>query len=357
MILPWSVALRITLRGMKIRLGRALITLAGIVLGIAFLMSVLTGESLRRGLAVENRIRTEVARLVKLVEDDVRTFKDKKFAVLVSGPVTDPHHLRLLAALAERAGPGNVWVLVTEPDRLGAAGKAPLQPELGGPGVTRAADAPTPFRDAHAALFLHDQLPSLSDADLTGLLARMAQPVILDVRSGRYREADLRKLNPAAAYGTLSCDLSPEETARLAKRAAQARARTLWITVISMLVTIIGIANAMLMSVTERIREIGTMKCLGALAGFVVKLFLIETGILGVLGGLIGTLLGFAVPFLAYLLSTGAKLLIESTPFVELLLLGAASTLAGTVFAMVAAIYPARVAAKMVPADALRTNV
>ena len=44
-----------------------------------------------------------------------------------------------------------------------------------------------------------------------------------------------------------------------------------------MLVAFVGVLNAMLMSVTERFREIGTMKCLGALNSFIVKLFLIES--------------------------------------------------------------------------------
>ena len=45
-ILPWPVAIRITLRGLKIRLVRSLISLRGVVLGIGFLIRVLTGERL-----------------------------------------------------------------------------------------------------------------------------------------------------------------------------------------------------------------------------------------------------------------------------------------------------------------------
>jgi ABC-type antimicrobial peptide transport system permease subunit len=122
-------------------------------------------------------------------------------------------------------------------------------------------------------------------------------------------------------------------------------------------VTVIGISNAMLMSVTERIREIGTMKCLGALSGFVVKLFLIESFLIGIVGAVVGTMLGFVVPFVAYMLNSGVELLFASTPFLHLTGCGAGSIAVGTVLAIVAAIYPAVVAAKMVPADALRTNV
>lgn len=64
----------------------------------------------------------------------------------------------------------------------------------------------------------------------------------------------------------------------------QKRARENWLMVMSLLVCAVGITNSMLMSVTERFREIGTMKCLGALDVFIVRLFLIETAALGFLG-------------------------------------------------------------------------
>ena len=56
----------------------------------------------------------------------------------------------------------------------------------------------------------------------------------------------------------------------------------------SLLVCFVGITNSMLMSVTERYKEIGTLKCLGALDNFIVKLFLIESGLLGFFGSLGG---------------------------------------------------------------------
>ena len=55
---------------------------------------------------------------------------------------------------------------------------------------------------------------------------------------------------------------------------AQISYKQYWLIVLSLLVCVVGITNAMLMSVTERFREIGTMKCLGALDSFIVKLFL-----------------------------------------------------------------------------------
>ena len=55
-----------------------------------------------------------------------------------------------------------------------------------------------------------------------------------------------------------------------------ASAKQRWIVTLSLLVCIVGIINAQLMSVTERFREIGTMKCLGALDRFIVRLFVLE---------------------------------------------------------------------------------
>jgi ABC-type antimicrobial peptide transport system permease subunit len=356
-ILPWPVAIRITLRGLKIRLGRSLITMSGVVLGIAFLMSVLTGDGLKSGLAGETRAKTEVTRLVKLVEDEIGSIPGRRIGILVSGPVTDPHIVRLLESLAAQAQPGAMPVFCTRPDRLEAAPRVRLSSPFDRPAFAPVADAANLFRDSHVVIFLSETLPTLADAELLELLRTMRQPVLLDYFAGRYQEAALRALDKRVVYDSLSYLATDAEKARLAKRQRDQVARQLWITAVSVLVTVIGISNAMLMSVTERIREIGTMKCLGALSGFVVKLFMIESFLIGSVGAVIGTLLGFLVPFVAYLLSTGVGLLLHSAPFGWLALCGLGSVLAGTILAIVAAIYPAVVAARMVPADALRTNV
>jgi len=355
-ILPWKIAIRITLRGLRIRLGRSLITLSGVVLGIAFLMSVLTGEGLRTGLAAETRAKTEVTRLVKLVEEEIGTFQQRKIALLVSGPLTDKHRLRMLQKVASRADTGAIWVYHTRPDALTPAA-GPLPAEFQGPAFTPATDFAACVQDAHLLLLLDEALPAIAPETLVDYLGRMLQPVVLDACHGRYDEAGLRRLNETVIYANLSYQMTDEEVARVQRRAVQDRARRVWIIVVSMLVTVIGIANAMLMSVTERIREIGTMKCLGALSEFVVKLFLIESFLIGALGAVIGTFLGFLVTFFGHWLGTETLLLLASTPFGQLLVFGVESMLAGTVLAILAAIYPARVAAKMVPADALRTNV
>ena len=71
-----------------------------------------------------------------------------------------------------------------------------------------------------------------------------------------------------------------------------------WLIIMSLIVCVVGITNAMLMSVTERFREIGTMKCLGALDHFVVILFLLESGFQGFAGALNGALIGLVASLL-----------------------------------------------------------
>ena len=116
-----------------------------------------------------------------------------------------------------------------------------------------------------------------------------------------------------------------------------------------------GISNAMLMSVTERFREIGTMKCLGALDSFVVKLFLIESTMQGFLGTLLGVILGLCLALTKVLYDYGWT----SFGFIPWSLLGLSvllSLVCGTGLAVGGALYPAYVAAKMEPAVAMRVD-
>jgi len=117
---------------------------------------------------------------------------------------------------------------------------------------------------------------------------------------------------------------------------------------ISLLVGGIGIANVMMLTVKERIREIGVMKALGATTRDIRMQYLMEAGVLGAVSSVIGILLGVTV---SYLIGSLASL--PSAITSQSILLG---VLFGVVTTTIAGVYPANRAAKLDPIDALRAD-
>jgi putative ABC transport system permease protein len=118
------------------------------------------------------------------------------------------------------------------------------------------------------------------------------------------------------------------------------------IALISLLVGGIGIMNIMLASVTERTREIGVRRALGAKRSDITYQFLVETVLLSSIGGVLGVLFGVAVPFVVSQMS-GLETVIS---FWSVAMAFSISVGIGIVFG----IYPARRAAMMDPIEALR---
>jgi predicted lysophospholipase L1 biosynthesis ABC-type transport system permease subunit len=142
-----------------------------------------------------------------------------------------------------------------------------------------------------------------------------------------------------------------------AKEAAAARqAKGNWLVVMSLLVCGVGITNSLLMSVTERFREIGTMKCLGALDEFIVRLFLIEAAVLGVLGSVAGAILGNVIVVIISMITKRPDVVAMMNWGRMFAYMGLAVAI-GTFLSLVAAVFPAMQAAKMPPAAALRSEV
>ena len=129
-----------------------------------------------------------------------------------------------------------------------------------------------------------------------------------------------------------------------------------WLIIMSLIVCVVGITNSMLMSVTERFREIGTMKCLGALDHFVVILFLLESGFQGFAGALVGALLGLVASLLMGLANFGLDIFMDF-PLLSILLWILGGSVLGMLLAVVGAAFPAWRAAKLPPAEAMRTEV
>jgi putative ABC transport system permease protein len=118
------------------------------------------------------------------------------------------------------------------------------------------------------------------------------------------------------------------------------------IAAISLVVGGIGIMNIMLVSVTERTREIGIRKSLGARTGDILQQFLIESMIVSSIGGLVGTVLGNCIAAVGLRFAGAA---IHVNPVVVLLAVGFSAAV-GMFFGL----YPARKAAMMNPIEALR---
>ena len=148
---------------------------------------------------------------------------------------------------------------------------------------------------------------------------------------------------------------SGEASAEGQARMLEEESKQTWLISLSLLVCVVGIANAMLMSVTERFREIGTMKCLGALDSFIVKLFLLESTFQGVAGTTAGIIIGFALTFLLALLDYGGYVL-DYFPLSKIAESAGYALVVGTSLSLIGAMLPAYRAAKMEPVEAMRSD-
>ncbi len=122
---------------------------------------------------------------------------------------------------------------------------------------------------------------------------------------------------------------------------------------LSLVVSAAGVLNTMLMSVTQRYREIGTIKCLGALDAFVLLSVLLEAALLGLAGALLGVVAGFTIAVGLGALQYGAEV------FARLDLAGLPWKLSfalavGLGLATLGAAIPAFIAARMPPMEAMR---
>jgi putative ABC transport system permease protein len=133
-------------------------------------------------------------------------------------------------------------------------------------------------------------------------------------------------------------------------------ARARWLLALSFMVCVVGVANAMLMSVTERFSEIATMKCLGAMDRFVMMMFVFEAVIQGLVGGALGAIVGVLLAALRGFLQFGSLLSGAFAAVGELTLAVLLSLVTGVILAAAAAVGPAWVAARLSPMEAMRVD-
>ncbi|WP_454050778.1 ABC transporter permease [Cellulomonas sp. Marseille-Q8402] len=178
------------------------------------------------------------------------------------------------------------------------------------------------------------------------------QAASADQLSAAYQEAQALLLNLHDITDADSADFTIDSQDSLVSTATSVyRTLTVLLTgiaALSLLVGGIGVMNIMLVSVTERTREIGLRKALGAPPWAIRRQFLVEAAVLGLAGGVLGAVLGIvAAAVLPGLLDT------------SIVVSGAAvggSVAVAIAIGIVFGVYPATRAAKLAPIDALRSE-
>jgi len=190
-----------------------------------------------------------------------------------------------------------------------------------------------------------------SSGNAAGISTLYIQARSTDALSAAYQEANKALLGTHGVSATAADFTISSQQSLLTTATATDKTLTVLlagIAAISLLVGGIGVMNIMLVSVTERIREIGLRKALGATPRVVRRQFLVEASVLGLAGGVLGIALGLV----------GAQVLprfidqpVTIPPFVGVGALGIA-----LVIGIVAGVYPASRAARLAPIDALRSE-
>jgi ABC-type lipoprotein release transport system permease subunit len=177
--------------------------------------------------------------------------------------------------------------------------------------------------------------------------------------------ADLDKVGAGPdAVAELKADLAERDHAavlqatfaRLSYDPTSGGERTFWLVVLSLLVCVVGIVNTMTMAVTERFREIATMKCLGALDSFILKAFLIESAAMGLVGAMVGAVLGLVLVLLQAWITFGSAFW-GAFPVHGLVQASSIAVGCGLGLAIIGALMPAFQASRMAPIEAMRVDL
>ncbi len=318
-VLPMSKAIEIAYKSIRLRLSRSLLVTSGIILALAFLMSILATDSMTSGMREWAQNFSQSAEFKELSARGIAIEHDQ----------LQPLDADLHKA-AGQAGTLPEGVVKFDPEKTFGDPLVNLQRDLG-------LQLPATEGDLITLLSLHpEEIGKLRQwLDTARQLKAVRQELV----------APQRLQETMKNTGVPS---TPDEI-------RSNRIQTRWLIGLALLVAFVGILNAMLMSVTERFREIGTMKCLGALDSFIIKLFLIESLFQGCVGTAVGVVLGLGLS-MASMSSSYGYYAWKNVPWLSLAGAMLVSLLVGVTLTVAGAVYPAWQAARMQPIEAMRVE-
>ena len=150
-------------------------------------------------------------------------------------------------------------------------------------------------------------------------------------------------------------DLEKNLEIDILKDAVELTPEQIYLMCLSFLVCVVGITNAMLMSITERFREIATLKCLGATDSFILIQIVLEALIQGVIGAIAGLILGFIVALIATTFKVGIWVF-QTFNWPSIGYAALYSLLAGILLSVISSLFPSTKAARMAPMEAMRVE-
>jgi len=209
---------------------------------------------------------------------------------------------------------------------------------------------------ANNAIFLNERdlrdVIDIDEDEFSMIIAQVSPGAIPSEVADRVERAMRRDRGQKEGYEDFTVETSEELIASINTILGVVQAVFIGIAAISLLVGGIGIMNTMYTSVLERTREIGIMKAIGARNSDILWIFLLESGLLGLAGGIIGVLLGVGMSKVVEI--AGRQVLgdLLTASFPVWLIFGALAF--SFTIGCISGVFPAREASRKSPVDALR---